>query len=126
MAIFDTDVLIDVLRGTAGAKEAVLKHAGPNNLISAITYGEILFVMRACEDEATMEFLSVFKIIEVNAGIVETALDVKRKAKGHKLELYDCIIAATAIMTGMPLITGNKKHYPDKRLKVITPEYRAM
>jgi hypothetical protein len=29
-------------------------------------------------------------------------------------------------MTGMPLITGNKKHYPDKRLKVITPEYRAM
>jgi hypothetical protein len=33
-----------------------------------------------------MKFLSVFKIIEVNAGIVKTALDVKRKAKALNLK----------------------------------------
>ena len=123
MALFDTDVLIDILRGTKGAKEAVLKYAGPNNLISAITYGEILFGMRTHEDEATRGFLSAFHVAEADRQIVDTALDVKRKAKGHDLELYDCIIAATAIQTGMRLITRNKKHYPDKRIVVVAPEY---
>ncbi len=123
MALFDTDVLIDVLRGTKGAKEAVLKNAGPNNLISAITYGEILFGMRGHEDEMTLKLLSAFQVIAADKSIVEAAIDIKRKAKGHDLELFDCIIAATAMVTGMELITRNKKHYPDKRVKVVVPEY---
>lgn len=123
MPLFDTDVLIDILRGKAGAKEAVLKYSGMENLISVITYSEILFGMREHEDEKTLMFLNAFKTVGVEKETAEIALDIKRRSKGHALELYDCLIAATAIKRNIPLITRNKKHYPDKRVRVITPEY---
>jgi predicted nucleic acid-binding protein len=123
LSLFDTDVLIDILRETPGAREAMLKYGGRRNLISAITFGEVLFGMREHEKNATLAFLSGFQVIGVDTATVELAYDVKRKAKGHNLELYDCVIAATGIIENQALITRNRKHYPDARLRVITPEY---
>lgn len=123
MALFDSDVLIDHLRSIAGAKTALLKFAGENNAISVLTAGEILFGMREEEKNRTMDLLNRFIAIPVDQSMVNLAYDIRSKAKGHKLELYDCIIAAASIIHGQTLVTRNVKHYPDKRLRLFIPKY---
>ncbi len=54
---------------------------------------------------------------------VTDAYEIKNLYKGYKLELYDCIIAATAINGDLILVTKSSKHYPDKRIKLFIPEY---
>jgi len=123
MALFDTDILIDHLRYIAGAKTALLKFTRENNSISVLTAGEILFGMREEEKNRTMDLLNRFIAIPVDQSMVNLAYDIKSKARGHKLELYDCIIAATSILHGQTLVTRNAKHYPDKRLRLFIPQY---
>lgn len=123
MALFDTDVLIDHLRGKAEAKNLIIEFKNEKNYCSVITSGEILFGMRKNEKKETLGLLNSFQEIPVDKEISRLAYDVKIKAKGHKLELYDCIIAATAIKYDQVLITKNGKHYPDKRLKLFLPKY---
>ena len=124
MAIFDTDVLIDHLRGKVEAKSTIIEFKNEKNYCSVITSGEILFGMRKKESKETLALLDSFEEIPVDKEIVRLAHDVKSNAKGHTLELYDCIIAATAIKFEQILITKNEKHYPDKRLKLFIPKYQ--
>ena len=123
MALFDTDILIDHLRGKKEAQDTLLQFNYEENYCSVITSGEILFGMRDDEKEATFTLLNCFKEISVDRSIIRLSHEIKVKAKGHRLQLYDCIISATAIMLDQILITRNAKHYPDSRLKLFIPEY---
>lgn len=123
MALFDTDVLIDQLRGREGAQKLMMKFQHEQNYCSVITSGEILFGMRIEEEKKTFALLNNLDEIPVNSEIVRLARDVKKEAKGFRLELYDCIIAATAIKYNHILVTRNAKHYPDDRLKIFVPNY---
>ena len=123
MALFDTDVLIDHLLGKNGATETILKFKNVQNYCSVITIGEILFGMRLDEKEETMELLDSLKPLEVTKKIVFSAYEIKAALRGFNLELYDCIIAATALDNNLILVTRNSRHYPDKRLKLFIPEY---
>jgi predicted nucleic acid-binding protein len=123
MALFNTDVLIDHLLDKTGATETLLKFKNTQNYCSVITAGEILFGMKKDEQEKTFKLLNNLIIIEVDKKIVFSAYEIKNNARGFNLELYDCIIAATALEYDLILITKNIKHYPDKRLKLFAPEY---
>lgn len=123
MAIFDSDVLIDILRDVQGASEAIDSFEKEQNYVSAITFGEILFGMREEERTDTFRLLSGFKVISTDAETIMLAAAVKNRAKGHKLDLYDCIIAATAIKHSQVLVTRNSRHYPDKSLRLFVPKY---
>ena len=123
MPLFDTDVLIDHLRGKVEAKEILLKFKLERNYYSVITLGEILFGMRKSEKIKTFLLIDSMTEIPVDKNITLLAHDVKLNTKGYNLELYDCIIAATAIHYNQILVTRNSKHYPDKRLKLFVPDY---
>ncbi len=123
MALFDTDILIDHLRGINGAQEALLKFKYEENYCSAITIGEILFGMRKEEKEKTLALVNSFVEAPVTKEIVFLANDIRIHAKGHKLQLYDCIIGATALKFNQILVTRNSKHYPDSRIKLFIPPY---
>jgi len=123
MALYDTDILIDHLLNKQGAADTLLKFKTEKNFCSAIALGEILFGMREDEKDKTFKLLDSLKIIDVNKQIVLLAQEVKTAARGFDLELYDCIIAATAIINDLILVTKNGKHYPDKRVKIFIPEY---
>ena len=123
MAMFDTDVLIDHLLGKEGATETILKFKNTVNYCSVITIGEILFGTRPPEKDKTCKLIDSLEPLDVNKKIVIDAYEIKNSYKGYKLELYDCIIAATAIEADLILVTKNSKHYPDKRLKLFIPEY---
>ncbi|MGA1870718.1 MAG: PIN domain-containing protein [bacterium] len=123
MALFDTDVLIDHLRGKKGAQETLLQFIHEDNYCSVITSGEILFGMREDEKEETFALLNCFKEVPVDKNIIRLSYEIKVNAKGHQLQLYDCIISATSIMLNQLLITWNAKHYPDSRVRVFIPKY---
>ena len=123
MALFDTDILIDHLLNKQDATETILKFKNEKNFCSVITLGEILFGMRENEKSKTFKLLDNLETIDVNKQIILLAHDVRTGAKGFDLELYDCIIAATAIAEDLILVTKNARHYPDKRIKIFIPEY---
>lgn len=79
--------------------------------------------MKENEKNKTYELINNLKEIDVNKRIVTAAYEIKNHAKGFDLELYDCIIAATALEYDLILVTHNAKHYQDKRLKIFVPEY---
>ena len=123
MALFDTDILIDHLLNKLGATETLLKFKDTQNYCSVITIGEILFGMKENEKNKTYELINNLKEINVDKSIIISAFEIKKFAKGFNLELYDCIIAATALKYDLILVTRNAKHYPDGRLKIFIPEY---
>lgn len=123
MAIFDTDILIDHLRGKIEAKEVLLKFKNEKNYCSVITSGEILFGMRDEEKERTFALLNSFEEIPVDKETIRLAWEIKRTMKGQQLQLYDCIISASAVKLNQILITRNTKHYPDKKIKLFVPVY---
>jgi predicted nucleic acid-binding protein len=124
LALFDTDILIDVLRNTSGAAAALDTYRKEQNYLSAITAGELLFGMKPGEETITQKLLNQFIIIPADEELMYDAAGVKQRAKGHALELYDCIIAATAIKHSLTLVTRNTRHYPDKSIKLFVPDYR--
>lgn len=123
MALFDTDILIDNLLDRYGAAQTLIRFKNEKNYCSVITIGEILFGMFPDEKKKTLNLLDNLITLKVDKDIVLSAYEIKKNAKGFDLELYDCIIAATAILNDMVLVTKNAKHYPDKRIKIFVPQY---
>ena len=123
MSLFDTDILIDHLRGKEGAKDTLLKFKDEQIYCSVITTGEILFGMRKDEKKRTFALLNSLKELPVDKETIRIAYEIKSRAKGYKLQLYDCIISAVALKFNQVLVTHNAKHYPDKRIEVFIPDY---
>jgi predicted nucleic acid-binding protein len=64
------------------------------------------------KQKKTEELLDGLNIIDVNREVAEKAGKYKNRIKSQRLEIDDCIIAATAFLRQAVLATGNGKHYP--------------
>ena len=118
--LLDTDILINLLRGNAAARDFIEESLEENELLcSVISVAEIWAGMRPKEEKATRGLVDSLKIIDVSRDVAEKAGTFKGAAKGHSLELDDCLIAATAFCTGTTLATGNGKHYPMKDIRKV-------
>ena len=121
--IVDTDILIDFLRGRPQAREFLLRiHDEATACCSAITVGEIFAGMRESEEAATRQLIAGLSVMPVTQDIAEKAGELKRLAKGHALELDDCLIAASAMLEPATLATKNARHYPFDGLRLIVPK----
>ena len=58
-------------------------------------------------------------IVSMNNSIKQQYVEIRKK---YQLKLADAIIAATAIVTGVPLITSDKQFKTVKELKLVTYE----
>ncbi len=111
--IFDTDVLIWYMRGNKKAFTLIENHE--NFSVSVVTYIELVQGMRN-KNELT-ELRKAFRewkteILYINEEISAKAMFyVERHYLAHAMQLADALIAATAVSAGLPLITGNDKHY---------------
>jgi len=118
--VVDTDVLIDVLRGREIARTFLLdvtRHTAA--CCSVISVAEIHAGMRPAEAEATARLLDGLLVLPVTRQIAELAGHLKARTRGRRLELADCLIAASAIVEGAALATGNVKDYPMPELTVV-------
>lgn len=111
--ILDTDVLIWYMRGNKKAFNLIENHE--NFSVSVVTYIELVQGMRN-KNELT-ELRKAFRgwkteILYINEEISAKAMFyVERHYLAHTMQQADALIAATAVSTGLPLITGNDKHY---------------
>ena len=124
--IIDTDVLIWYMRGNEKAFE-VIENTSPF-YISVITYMELVQGMRNKNElnelrKALREWNS--KTLYITEDISTKAMFfIERHYLSHSLEIADSIIAATAIVNALPLMTGNDKHYQvinDLKVKIFRP-----
>jgi predicted nucleic acid-binding protein len=120
--LFDTDILIDILRGREATRTFLLDlmdHSVP--CCSVISVAELYAGMRPEEKHATDVLLDGLVIIPIVREIAEVAGRFKSRVKSRRLELADCLIAATAFVEGAVLATGNTKDYPMSEITVINP-----
>lgn len=114
MILFDTDILIDHLRGFYLATD-LLKNLKKqfDFSISVITLAEIESGIRPKERDVVESFLRFFHKFPVTTEIAREAGAFKQSfGRSHSILLPDAIIAATAFVHKIPLYTLNSKDYP--------------
>jgi len=124
--LFDTDLLIHLERRQPKAIQ--LFDATDRRAVSAQSWMELLAGARNSEHlQRILAFprRNDLEIIPVDQAISNRAMALMEEhALGHGLEPGDAVIAATALTYGVPLCTGNVKHFKAVRglkLKVFKP-----
>ena len=108
-ALFDTNILIDYLNGVVEAAKELESHEV--RTISIITRMEVLVGMRPKTEVVTKAFLSSFDHLPLDDRIAERAVDIRRT---KRIKLPDAIIAATADIHGLLLVTCDTSDFgPD-------------
>jgi predicted nucleic acid-binding protein len=111
--LVDTDIFIWCLRGNSKAVEALEKL--PSRRTSVITRMEL---MQGCRDKKEHNLLRSFfrdsevEVIQLSAEIgfrADTWMEQFHLSNG--VGVADCLIAATAAALGLPLLTGNPRHF---------------
>jgi predicted nucleic acid-binding protein len=118
-SLVDTCILVDLLRGSDRARLAVRGVNGPV-FFSGVSSLELHVGIRSQQDEARVDrLLAMFRLAETNAAIWRVAGQHLRHFKpSHGVDIPDAIIAATAEVHGLELLTLNVKHFPMfKRLR---------
>jgi len=111
--LIDTDVLIWYMRGNTTASDEIEKYK--NFSISVVTYMELVQGIRNKQElTALRKALKGWncKLIYVTEEISSKAMFyVEQHYLSHSMQIADAFIGATAAAYGMPLLTGNDKHY---------------
>jgi len=111
--IIDTDVLIWYMKGNEKAYKAIER--ANNFFISVVTYMELVQGMRN-KKELNSFRRSIHswdaKVLYISEEISSKAMFyVEQHFLSHSLQLADALIGATAVAYGLPILTGNDKHY---------------
>ena len=113
MLLIDTDVLIWYMKGNEKAYNVV------ENLdsfsISVVAYIELVQGMRNKNELSNLRRA----LSDWNAKVLYISEEISLKAMffveqhylSHSIKLADALIGATAIVNGLPILTGNDKHY---------------
>ena len=111
--LFDTDVLIWVLRGSAKAARVV--DETPDRRISVVTFMELLQGARDKRESRLIKAFLVdlgFLTISLTENIGHrAAIYIEEYGLASGLRTADALIAATATEHGLALCTGDRAHY---------------
>ena len=111
--VIDTDVLVWYMKGNEKAFNTIENL--DNFFISVVTYMELVQGMRN-KDELNSLRKALHgwnaKILYISEEIsVKAMFFVEQHYLNHSIQLADALIGATAIAYGLPILTGNDKHY---------------
>ena len=112
--LVDTDILIDVGMGVINAVNRIQQESKSSTLaISIITQMELVVGCRNKTELQKLEsFLRNYQVLKLEYNISEKALNlIKTYRLSHGLLIPDALIAATAIIEFIPLLTKNQKDY---------------
>jgi predicted nucleic acid-binding protein len=104
--LFDTDVLIEYLRGRDDIKNIMY--------MSSITMAELYAGVREGDEYKKLEiFIETFEVISLNKNIAKIGGLFRNQYKpSHGTGLADALIAATAKEIDAQIVTFNVKHFP--------------
>ena len=118
--IEDTSFLLDVLGGDDAALERLelLERANTPEKVASITVCELYEgIVRSdrptAEREAVLDVLDTKPVVAADAAIMRLAGQLRGELvlDGRVIDREDCIIAATAMDLGEPVVTGNAEHF---------------
>ena len=120
--LLDTDILVDFLRGHRKAL-AFVNAQSDRIILSSIVVAELYAGVKGDAEQVVLgDFISLFRVIPVDAKIAKTGGLYKRDyAKSHGVGLADAILAATAESRNAKMKTLNTKRYP--MFKGLRPAY---
>lgn len=112
--LLDSDILIDLAHNRSAAVSFISELESQAILaVSVISQMELLIGCRNKIEMGRMDrFLRGFRILQVSEDISEDALDLLRRYRmSHGLAIADALIAATALVLEIPLLTRNRRHF---------------
>ncbi len=122
--LYDTDVIIEILRGRRHVVEAAvaLEQAGIPTYCTAISWSEIYADLRRGEEALTENFFNARGevVLDGRAGR-QAGSYLARYGRSHGVELADALVAAAAGTSGLRLWTLNRRHYPMSDLNFFEP-----
>lgn len=120
--LIDTNTVIDYLGNKVPASGMDFMHtvidAGPH--VSVITKIELPgFNAPECHYKTLTDFISDATVLELTNSVAEASIEIRKK---HKTKLPDAIIAATALVNHLDLISHNIADFKNiDGIKVIDP-----
>lgn len=114
MTAVDTDILINAGRGVAETVDCLKNITASSTLaISVVTQMELLIGVRnKTELGALDKFLKQFQILPLNEAASDQSVELLRLYRlSHGLLIADILIAATALVRAVPLISKNQRDY---------------
>ena len=120
--ILDTDILSEVLKAKDKAvyEQATAYQSAVGHLTTTtITLMEIVFGLQRRQQQealtAVLRFVKQGKLIALpfdnRCAILAGELYAKLEGSGQRIGQADTMIAATAVVYQLPLVTGNQRHY---------------
>jgi predicted nucleic acid-binding protein len=124
MYLLDTDVIIWILRSKQDIIEKIsqIKEQSPVS-ISVMSIAEVYKNIFPTELVTTEEFLNQHIVYNIDSKIAKVAglywQQYNKQLKG--LSISDCLIAGTANINDLTVVSLNIKHFPMKDIKVLDP-----
>lgn len=116
MKLLDTSVIVDYLRGRAGAIELLEEWVGSGESLvaSELTRFELLSGLRPTEQNQIEGFFSALNWVPVTEDISRRAGEFARAyRRGHSgIGVVDYLLAGTAQSLGADSVTTNVRHFP--------------
>ena len=114
--LLDTNVLIDMFKGSHRVQERIFMAEFHNCYVSEITLAELYVgAFKGGRPKQLQEINFVvrrFHILPVTQSLETYArLRVRLEEKGSPLDDFDLLIAATALQEGLTLVTHNIRHF---------------
>jgi predicted nucleic acid-binding protein len=111
--VFDTSILIDVLRGDAAALGYV-RRVSEVPICSEVTRIEVSRGLRSGERTSAEQLLRTLHWVPLDEPIARRAGELGRRWDRHRpgISLADLVIAATAEQLDAELATANVSHFP--------------
>lgn len=106
-ALFDTNILIDYLRGITAARDELARYQV--RAISMVTWMEVLVGAAPSVLRPTRAFLDSFYRIALDEAVAERAVILRQS---HRLKLPDAIVWASAQVNAMLLVTRDTRAFP--------------
>lgn len=120
LVLFDTNILIDALKGYQQAIEELAYWDEP--AISVITWMEIYAGANVTDVPKLDSFMADFgfEVIHTNDDIMREAASIRSESRrlGPKIALPDAIIIATAWTMNLNVVTRNKKDFRGSHVRI--------
>ncbi len=121
--LLDSDIIIDYLAKRKQVIALIEQIIQLNQFpaVSVLTEIEVKIGLQDAQMLKVNKFFDALVVIPVTSDITKLAIEIIRfwRRKGKTLHLVDACIAATALTQDLILVTGNKKDYPMKELRLL-------
>lgn len=107
-AVFDSNILVDALRGMEAARRELLRYS--QRYISRVSWIEVMVGAQPDDGGRTEAFLDHFRLIELGEDIARQAATLR--SQRAQLAANDAIVLASAQTTGRILVTRNTADFP--------------